>query len=151
MTFPAIPLYFNTFFTHFTQSVKKLTQFYTFMRPVGGGACAAHTTFPHTFHKASHAPHTSFTKLHTAQHTLTHLSHSPHKVFTNPSQINPPLPPVAAALAPLLQPLSQRSHKGFTKNPINPIKVTQSPYKAPSKVTRGRSGPAGRGFPRQGS
>ncbi len=117
------------------------------MRPVGGGACAAHITFPHTFHKASHAPHTSFTKLHTAQHTLTHLSHNPHKVFTNPSQFNPPLPSVAAALAPLLQPSSQRVHKGFTKHPLIPIKVTYRPYKAPSKVTRGRCGPAGRGFP----
>jgi hypothetical protein len=128
VTFTAILLYFNTIFTHFTQSVRKITQIYTFMRPVGGGACAAHTTFPHTFHKVSHTLtylSQSFTHSSHIFHTpsqnntpsntsFTHLSQSLHKVFTNPSQFNPPLPSVAAALAPLFQPSSQRSHKAPT-------------------------------------
>jgi hypothetical protein len=189
VTFPAIPLYFNTFFTHFTQSVRKLTQFYTFMRPVGGGACAAHTTFPHSFHKISHALTRSHTLSHTltrssqnntpsntsftqSSHALTHLSqsHTPSNIsFTRSAQslhksltFHTTAPfgrgGACAAHTTFLTKVSQRVHKTplnsikVTQSPhITPIKVTYHPYKAPLKVTRGRSGPAGRGFPRQGS
>jgi hypothetical protein len=103
-------------------------------------------------------PHIPFTKLHTLltylshaltkQHTQQHIFHTP---FTKSSQslhksltIQPTAPfgrgGACAALPTLLTKISQSSH-------ITPIKVTQSPYKAPSKVTRGRSGACAAGSP----
>ena len=106
------------------------------MRPVGGGACAASTTFPHIVHKVFTEPHKTSQSLHRASqnftksshivHITTHSSHAAltksHILITTLSQILHTCITRSlrsrAALAPLLQPPTSSVTKG-THSPYN--------------------------------
>jgi hypothetical protein len=106
------------------------------MRPVGGGACAAHTTFPHIFHKVSHHL-THLSQSLTTPTPSNTLSHIFHTLLTKSSQFPHNSHHRSLRSRRRLRRSYNLPHKGLTKGSHSPhkglTKYLHSPHIVPTK------------------